>query len=412
MGILEDIQSALQNAWNWFSGIGASVTDALSGIGAWIYQGIVYLSNIFGQWISSGLSWIGSGVAWLGQQLYNFGQWLWNGLLWLGNAIVNAFRAIFEWIYGIATNAFNTFLSWAGGFVNFFNTWITNIILGFRSKLKQLIAYNITMAGIEKTVSSFFTEPSLKKLGGFILAPLAGAFIAEIVDKLIPTPSTEPLQIFPWFTAPAISVTPIAVPEISVPEAPSIGSWQNFGVGTGIQPPAYGGYTTVKQLNETGNTVSITVAGVEYSTVRSGAGNTVSVSTVEQYIDVELSRAGNTVDITVIPLQIETELSGSGNVISITIIQPFLAYELSGAGNTVYTEVTAQLTEQRLSGAGNTVVALAVTTESIATADSYTGNIVGYEYTTYDAVFTVEEITTTQQLTAYELSGAGNTAEV
>ncbi|MCL7390339.1 MAG: hypothetical protein LZ173_10500, partial [Thaumarchaeota archaeon] len=261
MGILEDIQSALQNAWNWFSGIGASVSDALSGIGAWIYQGIVYLSNIFGQWISSGLSWIGSGVAWLGQQLYNFGQWLWNGLLWLGNAIVNAFKAVFEWIYGIATNAFNTFLSWAGGFVNFFNTWITNIILGFRNKLKHLIAYNITMAGIEKTVSSFFTEPSLKKLGGFILAPLAGAFVAEIIDKLIPTPSTEPLQVFPWFTAPAISVTPIAVPEIPVPEAPSIGSWQGFGAGAGIQPPAYGGYTTVKQLNEIGSTVSITVAG-------------------------------------------------------------------------------------------------------------------------------------------------------
>jgi hypothetical protein len=392
MGILEDIQNALQNAWNWFSGIGASVSDALSGIGAWIYQGIVYLSNIFGQWISSGLSWIGSGVAWLGQQLYNFGQWLWNGLLWLGNAIVNAFKAVFEWIYGIATNAFNTFLSWAGGFVNFFNTWITNIILGFRSKLKQLIAYNITMAGIEKTVSSFFTEPSLKKLGGFIIAPLAGAFIAEIVDKLIPTPSTEPLQIFPWFTAPAISVTPIAVPEIPVPEAPSIGSWQNFGAGVGIQPPAYGGYTTVKQLNEIGNTVSITVARVEFSTVISGAGNTVSISTINPYTDIELCGAGSIVNITAIPLQTEIKLSGSGNVISITVLQPLLSYGLSGAGNTV--SVSEQFTpyETRLSGAGNTVTILTGVAESIATADSYAGNIAGYEYVTYDAIFTIEEI--------------------
>jgi hypothetical protein len=390
MGILEDIQSALQNAWNWFTGIGASVTDALSGIGAWIYQGIVYLSNIFGQWISSGLTWIGSGVAWLGQQLYNFGQWIWNGLLWLGNAIVNAFKAVFEWIYGIATNAFNTFLSWAGGFVNFFNTWITNLIFRFRNKLKHLIAYNITMAGIEKTISSFFTEPSLKKLGGFIIAPIAGAFIAEIIDKLIPTPSTEPLQVFPWFTAPAISVTPIAIPEIPVPEAPSIGSWQNFGAGAGIQPPAYGGYITVKQLNETGNTVSVSVAGVEYSAVSSGAGNTVSISTISPYTDIEFSGSGNTANVNVIGLQTETKLSGSGNITSIAVIQPLLAYELCGAGNTVR---------------------LAETTESIATADSYTGNIVGYEYTTYDAVFTIEEIATTQQLTEYELSGAGNTAE-
>jgi hypothetical protein len=333
MGILEDIQNALQNAWNWFSGIGAGVSDALSGIGAWVYQGIVYLSNIFGQWISSGLTWIGSGVAWIGQQLYNLGQWLWNGLLWLGNAIVNAFKAVFEWIYGIATNAFNTFLSWAGGFVNFFNTWITNIILGFRSKLKQLIAYNITMSGIEKTVSSFFTEPSLKKLGGFILAPLAGAFTAEIVDKLIPTPSTEPLQVFPWFTAPAISVTPIAVPEIPVPEAPSIGSWQNFGAGAGIQPPAYGGYATLEQLNRIGSTVSITVAGVEYSTKISGIGNIVSVSTVEQYTAIEFSGAGNTVSVNVIGLQTETKLSGAGSILSVTVITQLTEQGLSGAGN-------------------------------------------------------------------------------
>jgi hypothetical protein len=391
MGILEDIQNALQNAWNWFGGIGAGISDALSSIGAWIYQGVVYLSNIFGQWISSGLTWIGSGVAWLGQQLYNFGQWLWNGLLWLGNAIVNAFRAVFEWIYGIATNAFNTFLSWVGGFVNFFNTWITNIILRFRSKLKQLIAYNITMSGIEKTVSSFFTEPSLKKLGGFILAPIAGAFIAEIVDKLIPTPSTEPLQIFPWFTAPAISVTPIAVPEIPVPEAPSIGSWQNFGAGAGIQPPAYGGYATLEQLNEIGSTVNITVAGVEYSTVRSGAGNTVSVSTISPYTDIELCGTGSIVNITAIPLQTEIKLSGSGNVISVTVLQPFIIHGLSGAGNTV--SISEQFTpyEIKLSGAGN-IVRLAETTESIATADSYAGNITGYEYVTYDAVFTIEEI--------------------
>jgi len=393
MGILEDIQSALQNAWNWFTGIGASVSDALSGIGAWIYQSIVYLSNIFGQWISSGLSWIGSGVAWLGQQLYNFGQWLWNGLIWLGNAIVNAFKAVFEWIYGIATNAFNTFLSWAGGFVNFFNTWITNLILRFRNKLKHLIAYNITMAGIEKTVSSFFTEPSLKKLGGFIIAPIAGAFVAEIIDKLIPIPSTEPLQIFPWFTAPAISVTPIAIPEIPTPEAPSIGSWQGFGAGAVIQPPAYGGYTTVKQLNETGNTASVSVAGVEHSAVRSGVGNTVSVSAVEPFTVIEFSGTGNTVSVNVIGLQTETKLSGAGNTISITVLVPQTETKFSGARNILSVTVATPITERRFSGAGNTV-STTVTAQFEEYKLSGAGNtvVIGYEYITYDTVFTVEEI--------------------
>jgi hypothetical protein len=371
MGILEDIQSALQNAWNWFGSIGASVQDALGSIGTWIYQGIVYLSNVFGQWISSGLSWIGSGLAWLGQQLYNFGQWLWNGLLWLGNAIVNAFKAVFEWIYGIAVGVFNTILSWAGGFVNFFNQWFTNLILSFRGKLKQLIMYNITMAGIDKTITSFFTEPSLKKLGGFILAPLTGAFIAEIIDKLIPTPSTQPLQIFPWFTTPSVSLTPIAIPETATPQPPSTGTWSQFGATSGIQPPSYAGYSTIQTNSGAGSIYSLNVIGSEYAGLFIGSGNTVYTSTIEPFTVIEYSGMGNTAQTVLLAPVTVVYYSGAGNVVSVAVLPQYTTLEYSGAGNTVDTYYLTVEVITEYSGAGDTAEAefpfynLTVTVEEV-----------------------------------------------
>jgi len=401
MGILEDIQSALQNAWNWFGSIGASVQDALGSVGTWIYQGLVYLSNVLGQWISSGLSWIGSGLAWLGQQLYNFGQWLWNGLLWLGNTIVNAFRSIFEWIYGIAVGVFNTILSWAGGFVNFFNQWFTNLILGFRGKLKQLIMYNITMAGIDKTITSFFTEPSLKKLGGFILAPLAGAFVAEVLDKLIPTPSTQPLQIFPWFTTPSVSLTPIAIPEIAIPQPPSAGSWSQFGT-SGIQPPSYAGYGTIQVSSGVGSICSLNVIGSEYAGLFIGAGNTVSTSTIEPFTVIEYSGLGNIVRITELLPIVATYYSRAGNTVSVAVLPQYTTLEYSGAGSTVdaYYLLVEGITGY--SGIGNTAeTALPLEkTYDVTIEISYTASISPYDVTLEKTI----EIPYTASVSPYDVT--------
>jgi len=373
MTILDQVSQALQNAWNWFTSIGASTSEALTGIGVWIYQGLIWLASILGQWLGSGLAWIASGIAWLGNQLYNLGQWLWNGILWLGSSIINAFKAVFEWLYGIVVNVFNTVVGWVGQFVNFFNNWITSLIVSFRGKLKHLIMYNISMTGIKRSITSFAKDPNPRSLIALFASPIIGAVTAEIMDKLIPVPATQTLQVFPWFALPQISISPISIPQVTIPQYPERGEWLQQTVETGVYPPEYTGAFEVSVKSGTGSTISATVIEGILLQLEAGTGNTVSTTYTEPFVVYELSEAGNTIEAKVYE--------------SITLL------ELSEVGNTVTANIVEILHMLVESGAGSVVEAEVVTTE------------------TFTATIIVEEVTAEELYTSAE-SGAGSVVEV
>jgi len=335
MTILDQVSQALQNAWNWFTSIGASTSEALTGIGVWIYQGLIWLASILGQWLGSGLAWIASGIAWLGNQLYNLGQWLWNGILWLGSSIINAFKAVFEWLYGTVVSVFNTVAGWVGQFVDSFNRWITSLIVNFRGKLKHLIMYNIAMAGIKRSITSFAKDPNPRSLIALFASPVIGAVTAEIMDKLVPVPATQTLQVFPWFALPQISISPISIPQVTIPQYPERGEWLQQTVETGVTPPEYTGSTDVKSKSGAGNVALITTAELISLQLLSGLGNTTSTAYTEPFSVSEFAGCGNTIQVELyVPAELRL-LRGSGNVVSAEYAVALSVSGFAGCGNTV-----------------------------------------------------------------------------
>jgi hypothetical protein len=59
-----------------------------------------------------------------------------------------------------------------------------------------------------------------------VLAPVAGAVVAEIVDKVIPTPSSEQVNIFPPFSLPSWTWTQFSPTKPEYLTAPSVSALQ------------------------------------------------------------------------------------------------------------------------------------------------------------------------------------------
>jgi hypothetical protein len=280
----EDIINAIQGFYNWLVGIGAGFTNTLGELGSWIFGGFQWLGDRFkegldtlGQWfkdainyiadrlreayntlatwIAPAIQWIGSGLSWIGQNLYAFGQWLYNGIVWVANAVWDFVSSGINWIMQQLSNIWNSISEGINFFVSSFNLTWNNWIKGLRSKFKQLLLVNLTVPTTIDAFQDFVKQPSIKKFLGLILAPVAGAVVTEIVDAVIPTPSSEQVNIFPPFSLPSWTWTQFSPAKPEYLEQPSGGQ--------AMQPPQTPGYSP--------ETETVCKIGTEYETTyRSG----------------------------------------------------------------------------------------------------------------------------------------------
>jgi len=269
-----DIQTALQDFWNWLTGVGGGLTDTLGEFGSWIYGGLQWLgeriyeawvnfTNWFysglqwlgdrlkegyealAQWISGGLQWIGSGLSWIGQQLYSFGQWVWNGIVWTARTVASAIEGFINWIWEKLIELWNTIVnylcSWIRGINDFLNDWIKAL----RQKFKNLILVNTSLMGIFKSYDSIVEGNWGRGLIGLFASPIAGAIASEIIDAVIPTPSSERIIFFPEFEIPTLTHAPITIEKPEMPTTPPITEIPS----EPIYPPAIGYRAIVEKTN-------------------------------------------------------------------------------------------------------------------------------------------------------------------
>jgi hypothetical protein len=261
--IVSSIQSWFSNLWTVaqnitntgqgiFSGLvafGSQIWDAIikafDAIGKWFYnafnwiwQGLVGLGQTLGGWLSTAFQWLASGIQWVANGIWSLGSWLYNGLVFIWNWIINAIKGVWNALMGIFSGIASAIGSWWSNIVNGVNTWITNLVIGIRNKITKTIIADVSIYFGWKAVDKLIAAKGLKDAGlsvlGLLASPLVGYLFGNIVNGLIPTPSTEPIQLIPTiapftYTPPSLTVeTPTErIPPTQMPYTPSI-------------PPVYG----------------------------------------------------------------------------------------------------------------------------------------------------------------------------
>jgi hypothetical protein len=213
-----------------------AITKAFDTIGKWfwnafkwIYDGIKYWAEIFGQWFSHAFQWIGSGLNWIAQQIWGFGQWLYNGLIYAWNLIVNmatgVWNAITQFFSGIASGIG----SWWSSVVSGLNSWFSNLVVGIRRKLVQTVMADVGIYFGWKSMERLTHASGLKEAGlsllGLLSAPFVGYLFGNMINGIIPSPSTTPIQLIPeippfTYTPPSLAIgypTERPYPELGTP---------------------------------------------------------------------------------------------------------------------------------------------------------------------------------------------------
>ena len=269
---LDWLYNAITVAWNnfnnWLGEIGQSLNSTYGQLGAGIvgglsaianaliqffqsvYNAITYFSDKFydaisylGTWITNGISFIGTGIGKIAENLYQVGMMIWNGIVDFVNGFISVVENGINWIIQQATNVYNTIKDWIPDTLNSFNTWWTNLITSMRNKIKLTIRSNIIIYFTWKSMSKMSEAKGLwdfiRPLGVLFTSTMMGEVFSNVVDTMIPQPSTTPIPIIPTVSLPDVSLSQISIPRLS------------YG-GTPIQPapmpPVYVGYVPVINL--------------------------------------------------------------------------------------------------------------------------------------------------------------------
>jgi hypothetical protein len=262
-GIVDTIGSWFSSLWSWaqdivntgqgiFSGLvafGSQLWDgmikAFQGLGKWFYdafnwiwQGLVGLGETLGSWLSTAYQWITSGLQWIANGIWSFGSWIYNGIAFVWNWIINAYKGVWSAFVNFFGGIASAIGNWWGGVVNTVNSWFTNLVVWFRRKLIQTIMADVGIYFGWKSIERLTHASGLKDAGlsllGLLGAPFVGYLFGSMINGLIPTPSTETMQIIP--SIPLFSYAP---PSLEV-ETPTERIPSGFVPYTPSTPPAYG----------------------------------------------------------------------------------------------------------------------------------------------------------------------------
>jgi hypothetical protein len=182
-----------------------------------IHEGLIYLSNI----LSTAWTALSNAIWYVSNSIYYFGNWVFAGVMY-ANRVLNAvlFRLWSGFIESV-NNAFSNIINWWNNLASSVNTWFTNLIKTFRNKVKLTIMTDVSLYFGWKALESSFSSASISKLPfavlGVVSSPFVGYIFGEIVDALLPTPSTTEFPLIP-----PIGLIPITVSEIEAPPEPPI----------------------------------------------------------------------------------------------------------------------------------------------------------------------------------------------
>jgi hypothetical protein len=270
-GIISTIQSWFNSLWTVaqsitntgqgiFSGLVAfgsqlwdAITKAFNTIGEWFYnafnwiwQGLVGLGQTLGSWLTTAFQWLASGIQWVANGIWSLGSWLYNGLVFVWNWIVNAVQGLWSAITGFFGGIASAIGSWWGNVVSGINSWFTSLVVGIRNKLVQTIIADVSIYFGWKSMERLTSASNLKDAGFSLLGLIGSPFVAylfgNIINGMIPTPSTTPMQLIPeipmfTYSPPSLTIeTPTErIPPTQIPYTPAT-------------PPIYG-YTPVYDVS-------------------------------------------------------------------------------------------------------------------------------------------------------------------
>jgi len=228
---LQEVVTAIQDFFNqiW------SQVQQISNTGQGLFSGLATLGSAlwdaiykFGQWIWQSLSNIPNAI-------YSAFQWIYNGVIWIGGQISLAIQNVLNFIYNVFGNIYNAIRNWLGGFRDSINTWFSNLIVGFRAKLKKSIMANISIYGMWKSMEKLVENPSTKTFMLVAVSPFLftamGTVVSETIDAMIPTPSTSNIEVMPPISLPEITIPTLTIPRESYPSAPTMPPTPVIGLG-------------------------------------------------------------------------------------------------------------------------------------------------------------------------------------
>jgi hypothetical protein len=145
-----------------------------------------------------------------------------NGLIYVG-------KQIYDFFVNIGTTLYSAITS----FKTSVDNWFFNIISKFREKIKSSIMFSVSTHIAWKSVENI---PKGNFMGGFlglISSPIFGYIMSEIIDSLLPTPSTpiSPIPNIPSITMPSLTLEE----KYSIPPSPSTPTTTVVGVGVTSQ---------------------------------------------------------------------------------------------------------------------------------------------------------------------------------
>ena len=247
--VAQDITNTGQGIFSGLVAFGSQLWDAITKactiIGEWIYnafnwicQGLMSLGQTLGSWISQAFQWLAGGIQWLANAVWSFGSWLYNGMVFVWNWIINTAQAVWSAVTNFFGGIANAIGGWWSNVVGAINSWFTALIVSARAKLIQTIIADVSIyfgwKSIERLISAKNLEDAGFSLLGLVGSPLVAYLFGNIINGMIPTPSTTPIQLIPeipmfTYSPPSLTiVTPQErIPPTQIPYTPTT-------------PPAYG----------------------------------------------------------------------------------------------------------------------------------------------------------------------------
>ena len=222
---------------------GQGIFTGLVNFGGWLYQGLV---DAF-KWIWEGFRWIGeqfrrgfeaiasyfyNAYVFIAQNLFSVGQWIWAGIQGFANQVINGLayigKRIYDFFTGIGTTLYNAITS----FKSSIDEWFFNIISTLRSKIKASIMFSVSTHIAWRSMENIPEGKLVSGLVGLVLSPVLGYFMSELVNSLLPTPSSpvSPIPTIPSVTMPSL-VLEEKYPVPPSPTAPGV-----LAVGVGVTP--------------------------------------------------------------------------------------------------------------------------------------------------------------------------------
>lgn len=268
---ISSIQNTGQGVFAGLSALGSAIWDALIKITQNIAsaitsafttfaEGLKNLADILGGWLSTMGQWLSAGLQWVANAVWSFGSWIYCALTFVWDFVVNVVSGVWSAITSFFSGFQSAIGQWWASVSSSVNAWFTNFVLGIRRKLIQTIMTDISIYFGWKSIERMVKAKDFKTMGlstiGLLASPLVGYLFGSMVNGLVPTPSTEPIELIPSipmfeYSPPALTITrpservPIEAVPPSYPTPPVVGYTPTTSKTITLMSPTY---TTTTQM--------------------------------------------------------------------------------------------------------------------------------------------------------------------